>query len=51
MIQLTSFPISPTRDMILRTVIKAENPEDVEGYSIMVSRVYTAEEIEDRSKQ
>ena len=39
-------PISPLRDAILRTVIKAENAEDIEA--VMVFRFYTVEEIEDK---
>ena len=51
MILLEPFTISPLRDAILRTVIKAENLEDVGKYSIMVFRFYTAEEIEDKRKK
>lgn len=46
MILLRPFTIGPLRDAILRTVIKAENAEDIEA--VMVLRSYTVEEIEDR---
>ena len=46
MILLEPFRISPLRDAILRTVIKAENAEDIEA--VMVFRFYTIEEIEDK---
>ena len=48
MILLEPFIISPLRDAILRTVIKGENAEDIEA--VMVFRVYTVEEIEDKRK-
>ena len=48
MILLKPFAISPLRDAILRTVIKAENAEDIEA--VMVFRFYTVEEIEDKRK-
>ena len=48
MILLEPFAISPLRDTILRTVIKAENAEDIEA--VMVFQFYTVEEIEDRRK-
>ena len=50
MILLEPFTISPLRDAILRTVIKAKSLED-EEYSIMVFRFYTVEEIEDKRKK
>lgn len=48
MILLEPFRISALRNAILRTVIKAENPEDIEA--VMVFRFYTVEEIEDKRK-
>ena len=45
MILFEPFRISPFRDAILRTVIKAENAEDI--VAVMVFRFYTVEEIED----
>ena len=48
MILLDPFAISPLRDVILRTVIKAENAEDIEA--LMIFRFYTVEVIEDKRK-
>ena len=48
MILLRPFPISPLRDAMLRTVIKAEDAKDIEA--VMVFRFYTVEEIEDKRK-
>lgn len=49
MILLEPFPISPLRDMILRTVIKPENLEDIGA--VMALRFWTVEEIEDKRKK
>jgi len=49
MILLEPFTISPLRDILLRTVIKAENLEDIGA--VMVLRFYTVEEIEDKRKK
>jgi len=46
MILLEPFTISPLRDVVLRTVIKAEADDDIEA--VMVFRFYTVEEIEDK---
>ena len=51
MILLEPFTISPLRDVILRTVIKAEVAEDIEVDAMMVFRFYTVEEIEDKRKK
>jgi len=48
MIMLKPFPISPFRDAILRTVIKAEGIEDIAA--VWILRFYTVEEIEDKRK-
>ena len=49
MILLESFRIGKLRDAVLRTVIKAENAENIEA--VMVFLFYTIEEIEDRRKE
>ena len=49
MILLEPFTISPLRDVILRTVIKAEAPEDIEV--VKVFRFYTVAVIEDKRKK
>ena len=48
MILLEPFRIGKYRDAILRTVIKAENAEDIGA--VMVFRFYTVERIEDKRK-
>ena len=48
MILLKPFPISKLRDAIIRTVIEAEDAEDIGA--VMVFRFYTVEEIEDKRK-
>ena len=48
MILLEPFRISKLRDEVLRTVIKAEDAEDIEA--VMVFRFYTVEVIEDKRK-
>ena len=46
MILLEPFPIGRLREEVLRTVIKAEDAEDIED--VMVLRFYTVEVIEDK---
>ena len=46
MILLKPFPDKRLRDVILRTVIKAEEAEDIGA--VMVFRFYTVEKIEDK---
>ena len=48
MILLEPFRISPLRNAILRTVIKAENAEDIGA--VMVFRLHMVEEAEDKRK-
>lgn len=48
MILLKPFPIGRLREEVLRTVIKAEDAEDIAA--VMVFRLYTVEVIEDKRK-
>ena len=49
MILLEPFPVGRLRDVLLRTVIKAENAEDIGA--MMVFRLYTVEVIENKRKK
>jgi hypothetical protein len=50
MILFEPFPLLALRDVILRTVIKAE-AEDEDISAVMVLRFYTVEEIEDKRRK